>query len=563
MGTDTPMHIDRGYLADNSSDEDENEFSSTSASTMDNKHHSSTEATPLLLPAPPRLASYISLKLPHLPVKPLSYKPLLSLLIVIVILSSSSDEIMESAQLRIFESIICYRHYESTDPTKLLLGRSAVGPGAIGGVLEQDCKIDGVQGELAMLVGYTRFFNGLPSLLLAVPFGWAADRYGRRPFLVLGMVSFVLKIGWVQVVSWFWQAFDIKMIWLGTVPMLLSGGETVVTGLLFVVLSDIVPEADRTSVFLITGACSLLASLLMPLLGALLMEENPWIPALLGLLLAILPLFGLIFVPETLHRRHLYSPQISPPPSPSAPQPPASSTHPPAITPPLHHRLAAQLRNSTSFLTHDARVPLLILPFFGHTLITTASQLLLQYMSKRYAITFSTATILKTTFNAVKVVLLFLILPTASKLGTHYLHLSTQRKDLYLARGSQALLAVGYLLVGISPNIPTVVASMILASLGMGLYLMIRSFLTSLVPSHHIARVYSIITLLETLGGMFGGALTAALFKAGLRLGGGWIGLPWLFVGGVGCVCTGLLFAVRLRLEEDEGGDAGSEVDVM
>ena len=107
---------------------------------------------------------------------------------------------MDSPQTRIIESVICYRYYEKVDPSKLLVGREGVGPGAIGGVAEMDCKADTVQSELAMLRGWQMLFDGFPGLVLAIPLGWAADRFGRKPFVLAGMMAFVLRASWIQLV---------------------------------------------------------------------------------------------------------------------------------------------------------------------------------------------------------------------------------------------------------------------------------------------------------------------------------------------------------------------------
>lgn len=100
--------------------------------------------------------------------------------------------------MRIFESVICYRYYEKADPSKIVLGRDVVGPGAIGGVPELYCKAEQVQSELAMLRGWQQFFDGIPSLILAMPCGWAADRFGRKPLVMAGLIAFVLKATWRQ-----------------------------------------------------------------------------------------------------------------------------------------------------------------------------------------------------------------------------------------------------------------------------------------------------------------------------------------------------------------------------
>ena len=122
------------------------------------------------------------------------------LVMSVVLLLSLGDQWMENPQIRIMEAVICYRYYEKEDPSKLLVGRHEVGPGAIEGVSEMFCKADDVQSELAMLRGWQNMFDGTPSLLLALPCGWVADRYGRKPLVVAGLLALVLRVVWIEVV---------------------------------------------------------------------------------------------------------------------------------------------------------------------------------------------------------------------------------------------------------------------------------------------------------------------------------------------------------------------------
>ncbi|GAB1729380.1 hypothetical protein NU195Hw_g5525t1 [Hortaea werneckii] len=549
--------------------EDSNNLTQENTPKSSLKHQSATETTPLLSTENGTIEDIQSTHLPR------KWQTLTYLLMLVIFLVGASDSIVESPTTRIFESVICYRYFESEDPSKIQLGRAVVGPGAIGGVEERHCKADFVQQQLASLAGYQTLFEGFPSLLLAVPFGWLADKYGRKPVLMLGLFSFLLKLLWIQLVTWFWQAFDIRMTWLSALHALLGGGSPVASSLFFVVLSDIVPQDHRASTFLRVGASELAAKVVVPPISASLMTINPWIPSLIGtgLLLVCFLTYGL--VPETLN---YYQPAEHPlPAQPTSsstettqqPKPPSSDSHP------THHshstkpltRLLHSLHTATAFLTHDARIPLLILPFIGHSLIAQTSQLLLQYTSKRYRLTFSQATLLTTILNAVKVLLLFALLPYVSMLAMRVFRLSAQRKDLYLARASQGFVFVGWTMIGMSPNLVCVVVSMVVAALGQSTYFLIRSLLTSLVPAGQIARVYSIVSFVDTVGAMLGSPLLAGLFGRGLALGGGWVGLPFYFLGLISAGFAVLLFVVGLRkgeecdgcMENDDGEREGSE----
>lgn len=135
---------------------------------------------------------------------------LCALLITIVDVGS----IMVTApQIRIFESIICYNYYKRQDP------------GVIGGEIipEHLCKINVVQEEIALLDGWQTLFDNVPGmygtqkktekmgfwpicaadeirslvgLLMAVPYGVLAERWGRKPVLFLIILGLSLGRAW-------------------------------------------------------------------------------------------------------------------------------------------------------------------------------------------------------------------------------------------------------------------------------------------------------------------------------------------------------------------------------
>ncbi|MCJ1386988.1 hypothetical protein MMC17_010117 [Xylographa soralifera] len=474
---------------------------------------------------------------------------------LVVFLNSSGEQIMETPQTRIYESVICYRYYEKADPSKIRLGRDAVGPGAIAGVDEVFCKADEVQDELAMLNGILQLLDGVPSLALAVPFGWAADRFGRWPFVFMNLIQYALRAAWTQFVTWHWQAFDIRIVWFVSAMNILGGGSQTASALFFVVASDITLEVDRAATFLRIGAASLTGSFIMPPLAAWLMQRNPWIPSLCGTAFMIVTALLWLCVPETLV--YLKCDAKTSTNTMVAPLDLAPTQLP--ITVKYDARWTHKLKSAMSFLIDDWRVPALITPFIAHILVGTMGRLLLQYTSKRYGLTLSASTLLITIRNGVTVLLLFVILPYLSTAVMRMYHLGEQKKDLYLARASQIVVAVGWLGVAASPNVPTVAISLAIASLGSGSMLLVRSFLASLVPAHQVAKVYSIIVMTDTLGTMFGAPLIAGLFKQGLAWGGRWIGLPFGFIGFLSTFFAGLLFVVKLRQGEGEENPPGTD----
>lgn len=470
---------------------------------------------------------------------------MLLLICLALVLVQCGDQLAQSPNSRIAEAIFCYRHYEITDPTKLLLDRATVGPGAIGGVAEILCKGEAVQSQLSSLRGYQGFLDGLPALLLALPLGWAADKYGRKTLLTIGTLSFVFRAAWMQIVFWFWQSFDIRWTWASALHGLMAGSSPVVSALIFVIISDVVPEAERSKVFLQVGGANLISSVCMPLLAAWLMEFTPWIPATAGTILTACAVVVTFFMPETLGYNSL-------PPSSSAtteqPSPSETNTRQTHIT---------TLRNAISFLWLDWRIPALILTFLIHLAIGDSSALTLQYVSTRYKLTFAEATTILTLRSIANILLLFLLLPFLSNLLTRSRGFCAQRTDLWMSRASMAFWALGWLVFGLSPTLLSATAGMGISALGSGSFFLIRSLLTPLVPAHNVARLYSLISVVDTLGAMLGAPLLAGLFNWGLRVGGYGVGMPFYFLGMVCAAITVLLCVVGLRKGED--GEEGRE----
>ena len=158
-----------------------------------------------------------------------------------------------------------------------------------------------------------------------------------------------------------------------------------------------------------------------------------------------------------------------------------------------------------------------------------------------------------TTRNMIMFVLFLVIFPYISKLMMRrQLAISAQQKDLRLARASYIMWTVGWALMGAAPSIPVAAASLAIAALGQGTTLLTRSFLASIIQSQEIARAYSLISVVEIIGGMLGSPALAGIFTIGLSMGGQWIGLPFFVIGLVSAASTVIMFAVGLRRDEDD-----------
>jgi hypothetical protein len=76
-------------------------------------------------------------------------------LLGVILLVETGFAMTQGPVTRILESIVCKNYYLATDPTKI---------GSDGEVPENLCKVNEIQGEVAIIKGYGEFFDGLASM---------------------------------------------------------------------------------------------------------------------------------------------------------------------------------------------------------------------------------------------------------------------------------------------------------------------------------------------------------------------------------------------------------------
>jgi len=214
----------------------------------------------------------------------------------------------------------------------------------------------------------------------------------------------------------------------------------------------------------------------------------------------------------------------------------------------------------------------LLLTFVTHFWGGAAERFSAIYVSKRFHWHLSDTTYLMSLVAIINVVLLLIILPFLSRLlssptsplpDRYRLH--TAQKDLWLSRASVIFHAVGSLLIA-GPTVHFAILGLVVFTLGHGFTMLVRSVITSMVDEQHIARLYSCITIIDTLGAVAAGPALPWLFSVGMKVGrekhGGdtWLGLPYL---GTSLVCTlaGIaVFCARLPARKVETEDGVANV---
>ncbi|CCC07670.1 unnamed protein product [Sordaria macrospora k-hell] len=453
------------------------------------------------------------------------------------------------------------------------------------------CKEEDVQSYLAMLQGWQATFDCIPSILMTVPFGILSDKWGRRPVLSLAMSGAMLQ-----------------MFALATIPSSsnciqhtrIGGGGGIIAAMLYTFISDIIPIAERATLFFQMHATYLTARMISGPIAGSLMVKSPWIPLILSLGLITLAAVTTLVFPETRHLKaqascsstkrlgkddnistrlptddeDIAKPMILSSPPPSEP----STISSPQKT--IVNRLTTTLHSLTNFLatSNNKKICILTLALGLVVIGKYAQALLLQYATKRFGYSWSEASYLLTIPHFTSLITLLVILPFVSSLllgtsplrlfdsGTsststrprsrfhlNFTPLSPLKKDLALARTSSLLLTSGCLLIAFASTRVSLTAGMVLFAVGSGVGSTLRSLLNALVDEEHMGLVNSVVGWLEMVGIMVAGPVLAEGMSEGLRRGGGWVGLPFWIAGGLLAGASGLVWAVRVGEGKGDG----------
>ena len=203
------------------------------------------------------------------------------------------------------------------------------------------------------------------------------------------------------------------------------------------------------------------------------------------------------------------------------------------------------------FIFLDKRILLLLTAFLVYRLSRGSSWFLVQYVSTRYKWTIAQANLLLSFKPALSVPLFIYIIPSMSRYLLRFM--KPDAKDLRLARISILLLTLGTLGIGLSPSIAALIPSLIIQTCGSGFVFLIRSLIATLVDKGEMARLFTVIEILQSAGNVIASLAITTVFQAGLEMGGRWVGLAWMMTSLLFGMVGGAVWLFRLPRERERG----------
>ncbi|KAF3083375.1 hypothetical protein TWF569_002380 [Orbilia oligospora] len=463
-------------------------------------------------------------------------------LFAFLLLTEASNDIQIAPMTVIMESIICKNYYGDTNTinstTTLDLADFSSSWAAAD---DRRCKIEPIQSELANVRGWQQLFECLASILVAVPFGFAANRCGRKVVLALAMFGLTLARVWIQVVCWWPEVLPLRISWLSAFFHLIGGGNLVVGSLIYTIMTDLTLPEHRASIFLFMNAAVLIAEMLVMPLAATLMRTNPWIPVNIGLAtVALGSLITISILPETVHLQETESED----------------------TEEERHSLSegedSGLFSGAKRALHSSKDLFRLISVSRETVALmiastmtnmdrSSTPYFIQYVSKKFDWDISEASLLTSYRAALNLILSLVLLPLASHLFRTRLNMATEVKDLWLTRFSASVLCLGSALMALAPNLFFLVSGLTIFAHGYGLSALIHSLAASVVEPQHIVILYNAMSVAETTGDFISGPILSSTFSLGQRIGKEWFGLFMMVMAFFYLVATVAIFSIRAR----------------
>ncbi|KAH7305243.1 major facilitator superfamily domain-containing protein [Stachybotrys elegans] len=429
---------------------------------------------------------------------------------------------------RVYESIICYHYWAAVDPGRF--------PDEVPEAL---CKGAPVQEELAIVKGYEMLFMSLPGMLLALPYGYLADRIGRKPVLMLSALGLAASLSCILLICHFPQLVPLRMVWAAWLLTVCGGGASVVISLTFSMLTDLTTERERATVFLRLAVAILIGqAVAAPLASAMMEKLGTTLPILVAYSIGLASCFLTVFTTETSEMRSKTE---------------DDDTEEGIVMDAEITGWIAKLTDKLTLVLKSLSIVALISSFFVNAVGTSANNIIVQYASKRFDLSISQAGNFLT-IRAVATIFAFLVLiPLGSRLLGRWFGIQGSVRDLWVTRATVLFIPVGFFLIAAGQSQGMVAGGMVLTAMGSGYSNLMRSVATGIVHPSRIAQLHGVITTVETSAQLVSGPCLAKAFSTGLR--DGCIGLPFYLGAILTALGSTLVWVIRIPEAVNHGDE--------
>ncbi|MCJ1310721.1 hypothetical protein MMC25_004387 [Agyrium rufum] len=479
---------------------------------------------------------------------------------------------VSSAYIRLIEAVICRNYYENLQPgtSGNFLGAGGMWMsnvtgtgwnGLTGGIPEEECKLDVIQDKVAYLMGWEVLLECMPTLLFGIPFSILASRVGKKYVVAAGMAGIALASAYTLAIGYL--RLPIEVVLFAFVFMCIGGGPQTISAMVWTMVAEVVPASQRASVFFMFTAILELPQIVSPAIGSALLTYSIWLPYLFGISTTLLSIPFVLALPGKGGKEEETNEAVGASDNTETNASASSATA--SVSgcgtagsdgdddvarakktqgiqegqenesrngwEPHNHHPIETVRAVALYMSSHLTVIFLVL-VWGVALLATifTSVILLQFASKKFHWSLARAGLLLSFNSLSRTILLLVLLPIISTWMLKSLKMSVEVKDLWILRVSSIIELVGLTCIGFAPAPPLLLAGLCFTALGSGFRAALRSVLTSLVEAKYLTLLYTTLAVVDTVSMMLSGPMLTNLLRAGIKLGGTWMGLPFLIM---------------------------------
>ncbi|KAH7018055.1 major facilitator superfamily domain-containing protein, partial [Microdochium trichocladiopsis] len=411
------------------------------------------------------------------------------------------------------------------------------------------CKTTQVQGRLASFRGLQSSLDVIPGLLTTIPYGMLSDTWGRRPILILATVGYTLSVAFQIFVFSFGPVFPAPMLFCSTIFMFIGGSPSTMSAMIFTSIADVTAVSSRADVFFAVSATYIASEVLSSPLAGLILLHSAWglLITSFGILLATFVITMLFPETGTMLGAKSRTQTMA-----------ASSDAEGSVPEPAQagrcQSTVEKISRIWRYVSTNKRLVALTISLVFVVLGRFVQEMLLQYTTKRYNWTWSQASFVLTIRSISNFIVLTVVMPLASRLllmhrrgrNSSSNSASATSKDVWIARVSGVLGIIGFSLIGFAYTPVILCTGLVVVSLSGGMSSVLRSLLNSLVEPRHLGRLNAVLGIMELASLLVAAPALSQSLRAGLRLGGMWIGLPFMCAAAIMTVSTGVVWLVSI-----------------
>ncbi|VUC34832.1 unnamed protein product [Clonostachys rosea] len=430
-----------------------------------------------------------------------------SLAAIFTLLFSVADVFRYFSTLQLLELGVCQEQYTATNPDILKASQNIPG---------DFCASSAVQQYVADLRGYLVALEALVGLFLTLPYGLLVNRFGERLVAGLSLIGISLACAWILLVSFSKSAIPTWAVVLAPLFQVIGGGSPVLYSVVYSIAAKHIPDSHRSLCYSFFSGAQAVTEIGAVNLAALFMEKKlEHMPLVLTFPISLVCFLTLFFMrPKKVAKT-------------------ARECESGNAEEERKLGVGSLLKgvHTVVEICQDPNVLILLAIFPITRLIETIFAVMLQYIPRRFGLSFATSSRLSSIPSLEALLVLVAIIPLMKHIAENKFNIAFRKVDLYIVRYGFLVMSFSCVMMAWSSTLVAFMLGISAFSFGSGTRPVLRSILTDMVDRDKIAVLYILMAVGDALVSATGALVIHHSFAIAIGWGNMlWLGLPF-FIG--------------------------------